>query len=60
MQRLSYLEFDPGNKFGGYYTVIEGDGRGHLMPERTLVAEGIDFGPLYFPFPRRLMTQNMM
>ena len=26
--------------------MIEGDGRGHLMPELTLVAEGIDV-PLY-------------
>ena len=24
--------------------MIRGDERGHLMPERTLVAEGIDFG----------------
>ena len=35
------------------------DGRGHLMPEPTLVAEGIN-GPLYISFAHRLKTQNMM
>ena len=39
-----------GNKFGGYYTVIEGDGRGHLMQELTLVAGGINFLLLCPPF----------
>ena len=60
LTELSLLCTVPHIKCGGYFTVIRGDERGHLMPERTLVAEGIDFGPLYFSFSRPLMTQNKM
>ena len=59
-ERLSCTDYRAHIKCGGYFTVIRGDERGHLMPERTLVAEGIDFGPLYFSFSRPLMTQNKM
>ena len=45
--------FSPGNKFGGYFTVVQSDGSGHLMPERTLVSVLLLCPPFNVFFRRR-------